>query len=50
MKNLSIIIDDGLHQKVKIEAAKRNQNIKEFLLELIGKYFEGREEQDAEHE
>lgn len=47
MKNLSIVVDDNMHQKVKIEAAKRNQNIKEFILELVNQYFAGEEEKDA---
>jgi hypothetical protein len=49
MKTLSIIIDDSMHQKVKLEATKKNQNIKEFILELLNQYFEGKGEQDEQH-
>lgn len=44
MKNLSIVVDDDLHMKVKLEATKRNQNIKVFLVELVNQYFSGKEE------
>lgn len=50
MKNLSVLVDDDLHRKVKIESAKKGQNIKEFLLCLIAAYFSEQEEKDAKFE
>lgn len=40
MKNLSITVEDEVHQKVKVEAARKGKNIREFLLELIDGYFQ----------
>lgn len=48
MKNLSIMVEDEVHQKVKMESARMGKNIREFLMELIDGYFqEHEEEQDA---
>lgn len=37
MKNLSIMVDEELHTKVKIKAIKSKKNVREYLLALIEK-------------
>lgn len=46
MKSLSIMVEDEVHRKVKVEAARKGKNIREFLLELIDGYFQKSEEDE----
>ena len=48
MKNLSIMVDDEVHQKVKMESARKRKNIREFLLELIDGYFQNSGEEQGD--
>lgn len=37
MRNLSILIEEDLHRKVKIRAASKGETVKQYLLNLIEK-------------